>query len=363
MSPIHPDRSPDGDTVVTVFRSRQSPKVPKPPTLALAGAGVIAVVHGLAAEAANSRIVAIASRSPERAAEFAIKVDARSCSFDDLPAGADAVIVCTPPSHHCEQTLAALSAGALVLVEKPLATTLADADAIVAADVSGHVLYAENQAFAPVIVQALRLISELGPLEYLELRTLSPRPTWGDFLTPGWGGGALFDLGAHPIALALLAAGDDMPIRVTATLSSSDDIEVDDGAEVMLEFRSGLTARVEVSWRNAETVWDLQASSANGVVRAELMPEPALEHNGEPVAVGAAPEGSDPRIHNLGYVEQIHWLARISAGETSPLDADFGRRVLDVICGAYASARNNGSAESLPFAGPRDRSPHELWKN
>jgi predicted dehydrogenase len=356
MSPIHPDRSPDGDTVVTVFRSRQSPKVPKPPTLALAGAGVIAVVHGLAAEAANSRIVAIASRSPERAAEFASKVD-------DLPAGADAVIVCTPPSHHCEQTLAALSAGALVLVEKPLATTLADADAIVAADVSGHVLYAENQAFAPVIVQALRLISELGPLEYLELRTLSPRPTWGDFLTPGWGGGALFDLGAHPIALALLAAGDDMPIRVTATLSSSDDIEVDDGAEVMLVFRSGLTARVEVSWRNAETVWDLQASSANGVVRAELMPEPALEHNGEPVAVGAAPEGSDPRIHNLGYVEQIHWLARIDAGETSPLDADFGRRVLDVICGAYASARNNSSAESLPFAGPRDRSPHELWKN
>jgi glucose-fructose oxidoreductase len=347
-----------------VFRSRKPPQAPKPPTLALAGAGVIAVVHGLAAEAAGSRIVAVASRSPQRAAEFAGRVDARPCSFDDLPAGAEAVIVCTPPSHHCEQTLAALAAGALVLVEKPLATTLAEADAIVAAaDVSGHVLYAENQAFAPVIVRALNLISELGPLGYLELRTLSPRPTWGDFLKPGWGGGALFDLGAHPIALALLAAGEDEPVAVTATITSSDDIEVDDWAEVMLEFRSGLTARIEVSWRNTETVWDLQASSATGVVRAELMPEPAIEHNGDPVAVAAAPEGSDPRIHNLGYVEQIRWLARIGAGETNPLDADFGRRVLDVICGAYTSARNNSSAESLPFAGPRDRSPHELWKN
>ena len=346
-----------------MFRSRKPTSAPKPPTLALAGAGVIAVVHGLAAEAAGSRIVVVASRSPQRAAEFAGRVDARSCSFDELPAGAEAVIVCTPPSHHCEQTLAALAAGAIVLVEKPLATTLAEADAIVAADVSGHVLYAENQAFAPVIVQALGLISELGPLEYLELRTLSPRPTWGDFLEPGWGGGALFDLGAHPIALALLAAGEDEPVGVAATLSSSDDLEVDDWAEVMLEFRSGLTARIEVSWRNTETVWDLQASSATGVVRAELMPEPALEHNGEPVAVAAAPEGSDPRIHNLGYVEQIRWLTRIGAGASNPLDADFGRRVLDVICGAYTSARNNSRAESLPFAGPRDRSPHELWKN
>jgi predicted dehydrogenase len=280
--------------------------------------------------------------------------------------------VCTPPSHHCEQTLAALAAGALVLVEKPLTTTLADADAIVAADNSGRVLYAENQAFAPVIVQALDVVAGLGSLDYIELRALSPRPTWGDFLTPEWGGGTLFDLGAHPIALALLAAGaDDEPVTVSATLESSDDIEVDDWAEVILAFRSGLTARIEVSWRSADTVWDLQASSATGVVRAELMPAPALEHNGDPVTV-APPSGVDTsspaeeidiHIRNLGYAAQIRALTAMAAGAPSPLDATFGRRVLDVICAAYASAGNGAAPELLPFTGPRDRSPHELWKN
>ena len=333
---------------------------------------MIAVVHGLAAKVVGNRIVAVASRSPERAAELARQVEAQPCTFAELPAGGIAVVVCTPPSQHAHHTLEALAAGALVLVEKPLATTLADADAIVAADDSGRVLYAENQAFAPVIVQALELVADLGSLDYIELRALSPRPTWGDFLTPGWGGGTLFDLGAHPIALALLAAGtDDEPVTVTATLESSDDIEVDDWAEVIVAFRSGLAARIEVSWRSADTVWDLQASSATGVVRAELMPAPALEHNGDPVAVAppsgvdksSAAEGIDTHIRDLGYTAQMRALTDMATGVSSPLDAAFGRRVLDVICAAYASARNGAAPEPLPFTGPRDRSPHELWKN
>ena len=333
---------------------------------------MIAVVHGLAAKVVGNRIVTVASRTPERAAEFARQVEARPCTFAELSAGAAAVVVCTPPSQHARHTLDALAAGALVLVEKPLATTLADADAIVAADNSGRVLYAENQAFAPVIVQALELVAGLGSLDDLELRALSPRPTWGDFLTPEWGGGTLFDLGAHPIALALLAAGvGDEPVTVSATLESSDDIEVDDWAEVIVAFRSGLTARIEVSWRSADTVWDLQASSATGVVRAELMPAPALEHNGDPVAVAppsgvdrsTAVEGLDPHIRDLGYVAQMRALTAMATGVPSPLNAAFGRRVLDVICAAYVSAREGAAPEPLPFTGPRDRSPHELWKN
>src|SRR3546814_7830930 len=38
----------------------------------------------------------------------------------------------------------------------------------------------------------------------LEVRALQPRPTWGDFMTESWAGGVLFDLGAHPVAIALL---------------------------------------------------------------------------------------------------------------------------------------------------------------
>ena len=42
-------------------------------------------------------------------------------------------------------------------------------------------------------------------------------------------------------------------------------------------------------------------------------------------------------------------------------DAAFGRDVLELICAAYASAGRGGAWVALPFDGPRDRTPLELW--
>ncbi|MBU6330155.1 MAG: Gfo/Idh/MocA family oxidoreductase [Acidobacteria bacterium] len=333
--------------------------------MALAGAGMISMIHAIAARAAGLPILAVASRTEARAAERAEQIGCPAVAYADLPAGADVVVVATPPALHTEQTIAALAAGASVLVEKPLATTLAEADAIVeaAADAAGHVIYAENQAFAPVVSRALGLIAELGPLEYLEVRALSPRPTWGDFLSPTWGGGCLFDLGAHPIALALLMAGDDPAVSVTARLERSPDIEVDDLAVVELQFASGLRARLEVSWRDTSTTWDLQASSDIGVVRAELLPTVGLERDGEPVGVTRAPSEVDQFVHDLGYIEQLREVRRVVTGRapstSTPIDASFGRHVLEIICAAYASAGADAPVD-LPFTGSRALTPHEL---
>lgn len=328
---------------------------------------MISMIHAIAAEAAGVPIIAVASRTRERTTERAGQIGCPSVDFEDLPAGADIVVVATPPALHARHTIAALDAGAHVLVEKPLATTLAEADAIVAAasGSAGQVIYAENQRFAPVVQEALRLIGGLGPLEYLDLRALSPRPTWGDYLDPSWGGGCLFDLGAHPIALALLAADDDTPVSVSARLDRSPDLEVDDHAIVDLEFASGLRAHIEVSWRDTSTTWDLQASSATGVVRCDLLPTIGLEHDGEPVLVPTAPENVDDFVHDLGYIAQFEEIRRIRAGgdPSTPvtIDAEFGRSVLEVICAAYRSAARSGQAEQLPFTGPRDRTPAQLW--
>ena len=128
--------------------------------MALAGAGMISMIHAIAAEAAGVPIVAVASRSKERAAERAGQIGCPSVDYSELPAGAAVVLVATPPALHVAQAINALRAGASVLVEKPLATTLAAADRLVAIadDSSGELVYAENQAFAPVVNEALRLI-------------------------------------------------------------------------------------------------------------------------------------------------------------------------------------------------------------
>lgn len=359
-----PSRSVSGEGIVRRRGRRRVVGVdPKPTTLAFCGAGTISVVHAMAAAMVSMPVVAVASRTAERAAERAGQVGAHPMRYDELPAGADAVIVATPPACHCADTIQALEAGAAVLVEKPLATTLDEADAIMAAvaRTGRAVVYAENWAFSPAVGSALALVRSLGPLHHVALRSLQPAPGWGGFLEPEWGGGVLFDLGVHPLALALLVAGDDTLVDVVADLEHGERA-VDDLARVTLRFASSLVATVECSWRHQTTEWDLEVASDSGVVRLELMPEVALEHNGEPVPLAPTRAGGDPRLEQLGYVAQLEALGAAARGEPSWCDAGFGRRVLEVVAAAYTSAGLGGEPVPLPFTGRRDLTPLELWR-
>lgn len=326
---------------------------------------MIAGAHAAAATLAGAAVRTVASRSPARARARAAELGARPAAYDDLPGDADGVVVCTPPADHAPATLRLLEAGAAVLVEKPLATTLAAADRIVAAAaVHGQrVLYGENLAYAPVVAALLAQRSTLGPLTSIEARALTPRPTWGAFLTDEWGGGALFDLGAHPLAVVLLLAGA-APVAVTARLEGGATLEhgTDEHADVRLRFADGCRARVVASWRSDAAVWDAQAASATGVVRAELIPDPSLERDGEPVAL--APVHTVPtEIEAYGYLDQMRDFLAVIAGAAPAMTAAFGRTVLDVVCAAYASAGRDGVEQAVPFTGARDRTPLQLWRN
>jgi predicted dehydrogenase len=327
---------------------------------------MIAAVHRAAVDRIDGlRLTAVASRTPERASEAARRLGAVACSYDELPAGADGVLIATPPAHHAPLALSLLRAGVPVLVEKPLCTTLDDADRLVAAvEAGGRLALAENLAHAPIVELALAQVADLGGLDLLEIRAVQPRPTWGDFLTEGWGGGALFDLGAHPIALALLVAAPARPVAVRAAIEGAAGHPVDEEAEVTIRFDSGLDAQVLASWRGDDAVvWDLQASAPDGVVRLELLPEVLLERNGVAVPLPPRLGGGGDAIEDLGYLAQMVAFAGNLVDGTSPtVGAAFGRSVLDLTCAAYASGGDAGRWVDLPFEGRRDRSPHELWR-
>lgn len=328
--------------------------------VALAGAGYVAVVHALAAPSAGMRVRAVASAGGSSARHLAGSIDARRCRPEDLPAGADVLVVATPAEHHVELALQGRAAGAHVLVEKPVATTLADADRLVAAAARpGPALRcAENLLHAPAWVELQRRRPALGTLTHLSVRTMQPPPDWGHFTRPLEHGGVLFDLGPHPIALALTAA-DEPPVAVSATLTSTRADGADDDAAVQLEFRSGVRASISVSWTAPTVAWDLQAASDTGVLRLELLPEVALEHDGEPVALPLRREVADPRLEQLGYVDQL--LDLVSAQPAGQTMAD-ARRVLEVICAAYSSAGRDGEHVRLPFTGDPNRTPMQHWR-
>lgn len=334
---------------------------------ALAGAGWISAVHGLAVAAQREgRVTAVASRTLESAQARAAETGAVVVSYEELPAGADIVIVATPPARHAVDALRAMAAGAAVVVEKPLCTTLDDADRMVrVVEAGGLLTYAENLLFGEPVSRALSEIASLGPLGHLSARAVQPRPTWGDFTERHWGGGVLFDLGVHPLALVLRAAGTASPVGVSARFESSDDIAVEDRADVVVRFDTGLTATVEVSWCHPQPAWNLQAASDDGVVVLELLPDINLERSGEPIALPVPDQDAPypPQLDQFGYVDQLRDAeAAWRAGRSSSIsDVELGRQILEIVCAASVSAAS-GAETPLPYTGPRDRTPIELWR-
>jgi predicted dehydrogenase len=334
--------------------------------LAFAGAGFVTAIHGMAAEAQpDLRVVQVASRSSRSARRRAAQTGGIACGYDELPGGADVVVVATPPALHLREAGRAVAGGAMALVEAPLAATLQDADRLVAAAAErGHVGYAENLVHSPTVVEAVSACRRLGSLTHLEVRFAQGRPDWGEHLEPSWGGGALFDLGVHAIAVALLAAAPARVTAVEAQLLAGTGLALDDDATLTLAFDSGLRAEVRATWRSPAPTWEAQAASTTGAVRLELVPHPSVDVNGAPVVLPSAPAGlASPQLHHLGYVAQLAALAAdIDAGRPPTPGPQLGRHVLDIVCAAYVSARS-GRAEPLPFTGPRDRTPLQLWRD
>jgi len=341
---------------------------PNAPSVALCGAGMIAGAHAAAARLHGYPVLAVASRTAGRATEMATGLGARAVTYDELPAGADLVVVATPPQRHAADAIRLLAAGAAVLLEKPLCRTLEEADRLVAAAAQhgGRLLYGENLAYAPVVERVIGLVPKVGALTHLEVRAQQGLPTWGSFTSDEWGGGALFDLGVHPLAVALLvagAAGYGRPVGTRATLRGGEGHGSDEHAEVRLAFRGGFEATVVASWQaGPQPEWDIQVAGATGVVRAELFPTVHLEYNGDEVVL-PRPTAPVPVLEELGYLGQLRALVEdVAAGQEPAMSAAFGRDVLDVVMGAYASAGRGGVLVELPFRGPRERTPLELWR-
>jgi predicted dehydrogenase len=334
---------------------------------------MVAGVHAAACRSLGWSVRAVASRDPARAAALARTVGAKAVSFDDVagPGGAsqrlgDLAIVATPPAAHVDDAIRLLDAGYQVVVEAPIACTLDAADRLVAAEerIGRAVLYSEHLVASPVVDGLLADLSTLGPLTHLSARAFQAPPTWRDTTDADWGGGALFDLGVHPVGLVLRTAaeaGAGAPVSLSSVITDAGS-EREHGT-IRVHFESGLLATIVVGWEpGASATSDLQASSVSGVLRAELSATPTLERNGDPVPTGPARRGSEPSlVDDYGYAPQLQrFWTNIRTGRPVPATSHLGRQVLDVIAAAHWSAGRNAVDVPLPFPGPRDRTPREL---
>ncbi len=219
----------------------------------IVGAGFIAEAHarGYAAQP-DVRLTAIASRRLERAEGLARRYDAQAFTdFNALLEVVDVVSVCTPTPTHAEFAIAAMRAGKHVLCEKPIARTLAQAEAMLQATrASGTKLmvaqvgrYEADQRKAKDVLER----GDLGQLRMAFQSITSPLPDWS---SEGWltdltqSGGPVLDLAVHSFDYLLWLFGE-RAIRVHAVAHGADARQY---AQVTLRFEGGGMGLVEVSW-------------------------------------------------------------------------------------------------------------------
>lgn len=176
-------------------------------TVAILGGGFMGASHAACYRALGDRVrvKTVASRESERAAAVAASVGAGLTA--DLGAAigdpaVDVIDICLPTPLHRETAEAAFAAGKHVLLEKPIALTLADADAIIAAAAaSGRVLMVGLVLrFWPEYVELQRRVEsgELGRALAVSTFRLSPPADWNDWMSdPSRSGGVAVDLLVH----------------------------------------------------------------------------------------------------------------------------------------------------------------------
>ena len=176
---------------------------------------------------ARSELVAVASRSLEKAQDYATKNDIAKAygSYEQLlnDPEIDVIYNSLPNTLHAEWTIQAAAAGKHVMCEKPLVTTLDDLDAVESAAHEHRVTVFEAISFLhhPQL-QTIRQWVSAGRLGKLELIVcwdafcLPPEDRDNIRLNPQLAGGALWDVGVYPndFAIALIDAGP--PVEVWA---------------------------------------------------------------------------------------------------------------------------------------------------
>jgi predicted dehydrogenase len=216
-------------------------------------------------EVPEARIGAVCSLSQSAAEAFAA-VTGAARSHGGLEAlladpAIDAVYIATPNAFHAAQAIAALEAGKPVLVEKPIAVSSRDAQAIAdaAARHGRFAMEAMWSRFLPA-VQATRALlreSAIGEVTHIagELAFLQEEKPQSRFFDPALGGGASLDLGIYLLSLAAHLLG--MPSAISGRWWAAR-TGVDMRAEYHLEFgaaKGTLSCGFDRNGRNALVVY------------------------------------------------------------------------------------------------------------
>ena len=245
----------------------------------IVGCGKVAHLHAQALKNLDtSDFKAVSSRTLSKALDFGNQYGARA--YDSISTMVkneqlDLVIICTPHPNHREPTMEALKSGAHVLVEKPLASSLADCDAmIMAAKKSEKKLGVISQRRWYEPVKRVKDAIEDGKIGLPVLGTINMLG-WRDenyYKSDPWrgswqyeGGGVLVNQAPHQLDVLLWLMGDVDEVYGTWANLNHSYIEVEDTALAIVKFKSGGLGNIIVSNSQKPGIYGkIQIHGSNG---------------------------------------------------------------------------------------------------
>lgn len=288
--------------------------------IALVGCGRIAPLHlkAIARNRDHVRLVAVVDPDAEVAARVAAEYGAQhACtSLEDALAieAVEAVVLCTPNALHARQVEQALNAGRHVLVEKPFAETVEDAQHIAdLADQTGLIL-AAGHTFRHV--EAVRTLQDRrAAFGRLRAVSVSMCVFWEGPQAPWWATrtekeGLILSLFApHAIDFVQLVVGEVDPVRIHVEAARHQPgWQAEDEAMILLRYPDDVLASIHVSYNQRAMMNRKVAHFENATVRVENGDE--LWIDDQPVVMPVRPEVNDTALFNDGITHYFETQMR-----------------------------------------------------
>ncbi|WP_433505157.1 Gfo/Idh/MocA family oxidoreductase [Pseudonocardia halophobica] len=312
-----------------------------PLKIAVVGAGVMGTNHARVARSLPGvQVTHVVDPDPERAARAAAVAGAEPLAdVGEIVGEVDAAIVASPSSMHEEHGLALLAAGVHVLVEKPVATTVEQAERLIAAaDAAGMVLQVGHvERFNPAVLELDRMQGDVVHVEASRIGPYSNRVEVG----------VVLDLMIHDLDIVLALAGGE-PSRVLATAQRTRS-GTEDLVSALIEFDNGVTAALTASRIGQNKIRNLALTREKDYVNVDLLRQdvtvhrvdhseylsdegtryrqtgvvelPFLEHRGEPL-----------------FLELSHFVDCVRTGTTPRVTGRDGARALELAMRVRAAA-------------------------
>lgn len=329
------------------------------------GCGMIANIHAQAIQKMdNAELYGVYDPFEESAQAFARKYKCNVYkSLEDMYEDKNIHIIniCTPSSTHAELAIDAAKAGKHVVVEKPLAITAEDAQAVVAIQKqTGVKICVISQLRFSFGVQTLRNAISEGKFGDIILGSLSMRYFRSEeyYKNSAWrgrwatdGGGALMNQGIHGLDLLCYLCGPVVSVR-SFYKTLKHDIEVEDTLCAILEFKNGAIGTLEASTAikpgNPRRI-EIGGTEGSATLIEDTITEwqideakPECDENWQ-LGTANDPQALDVKGHILQFENLI---ASIEGHEELLVDAKAGCNTVELIVGIYESAR---TGETINF--------------